>query len=67
MKDLQSRFKSGDTVEPEKLKEIGLVKGKRAVKILGDGEIKKKLNVSGCKLSATAREKIEKAGGEIKK
>jgi large subunit ribosomal protein L15 len=35
------------------------------VKILGDGEITKKLVVTGCSVSASAREKIEKAGGSV--
>jgi len=36
------------------------------VKILGRGEIKKTLQIEGCQLSKPAREKIEKAGGQIK-
>jgi len=36
------------------------------VKILGAGELSKKLSITGCKVSASARAKIEKAGGNIK-
>ncbi len=62
---LSDKFKSGEVVSPEKLKEKGLIKGKYRVKVLGNGEIKKKINVSGCSLSVKAKEKIEKAGGKI--
>ncbi|MGM0441118.1 MAG: 50S ribosomal protein L15 [Elusimicrobiota bacterium] len=62
---LQEKFKSGEKVSPEKLKQKGLVKGKHTVKILGKGEIKKKLKVSNCELSKGAKEKITEAGGEI--
>lgn len=62
-------FKSGDNVNPTSLVEAGLVKksGGRVpvIKILGGGEIKKKLVISDVALSESAREKIEKAGGSI--
>jgi len=56
------------TVSPSTLLEKGLVDRipKGGVKILGDGEVEKKLTVQGVKLSEAAREKILKAGGEIK-
>jgi large subunit ribosomal protein L15 len=63
---INERFKSGDAITPEKLKEKGLIKNKRPVKILAKGDIKKKISVSGCLMSAGARSKIEEAGGEIK-
>ncbi len=63
--ELQEKCRSGETVTPEKLKEKGMVKGKGTVKILGYGEIKKKLKVSGCDLSKGAEEKIKKAGGAL--
>ena len=53
-------FKAGDTVSP---KTLG-VKGK--VKILADGNLTKKLNIEGCKVSESAKVKIEKAGGTVK-
>ncbi len=63
--DLQEKCRSGETVTPEKLKEKKMIKGKGKVKILGHGEIKKKLKVSGCDLSKRAEEKIKKAGGDL--
>jgi large subunit ribosomal protein L15 len=65
LSQIQEKFKSGDTVNPEKLKEVGLIKGKYAVKILGNGDIKKKIKMTECAMSATARTKIEEAGGTI--
>jgi hypothetical protein len=53
-------------VTPETLKEAGLIRNTRLdVKILGHGELTKKLTVSAHLFSASAREKIEKAGGTI--
>jgi large subunit ribosomal protein L15 len=53
-------------VTPELLKEAGLIRNTRFdVKILGHGELTKKLSVSAHLFSASAREKIEKAGGTI--
>lgn len=65
LSDLQDRFKSGETVTPEKLKEKGLVSGKFSVKILAKGTINKKIKISGCKFSDAAALKIKEAGGEI--
>ncbi|MBP7770477.1 MAG: 50S ribosomal protein L15 [Candidatus Pacebacteria bacterium] len=66
---LESMFVAGDAVNPATLHERGVVqarRGKRAVvKILGDGEITKKLVVTGCAVSGSARAKIEKAGGSV--
>ena len=63
---LSERFEDGDTVNMETLKAARLVKGTYdEVKILGNGDLAKKLTVEGCKVSATAKEKIEKAGGSI--
>jgi large subunit ribosomal protein L15 len=60
------RFDAGAEVTPETLVEIGLIKNtKTDVKILGDGELSKKLTVRVHKVSATAREKIEAAGGTV--
>ncbi len=53
-------------VTPEVLKEAGLIRNTRHdVKILGAGDLTKKLTVSAHLFSATAREKIEKAGGTV--
>jgi large subunit ribosomal protein L15 len=63
---LDERFEDGATVNAETLRAARLIKGAcDAVKVLGNGDISKKLTVEGCKVSATAREKIEKAGGSV--
>lgn len=64
--DLENRFESGDTVTWESLVEKNLIKAKDVmVKILGDGELTKSLTVEMLDMSASAKEKIEKAGGKI--
>jgi large subunit ribosomal protein L15 len=65
LSDLDARFKSGDRVTPESLKEKGLAKRRHPVKILARGEVKKKLTVRAHGFSAAAREKIEAAGGSV--
>lgn len=60
---LEDRFSAGDEVTPETLRAAGLAKGRDPVKVLGKGEISKKLTVRVHAFSATAREKIEAAGG----
>ena len=63
---LEQRFDAGAEVTPEALVAAGLLKNtKTDVKILGNGELTKKLTVSAHLFSASAREKIEKAGGTI--
>jgi large subunit ribosomal protein L15 len=61
--DLQARFESGANVNPESLRAAGLAKRRDPIKVLGRGEVKKKLTVRTHAFSASAREKIEKAGG----
>jgi large subunit ribosomal protein L15 len=64
--DLESSFQAGEAVTPATVVERGLVKVRHElVKVLGDGELTKKLVVSAHRFSATAREKIEKAGGTV--
>jgi large subunit ribosomal protein L15 len=64
--DLQRRFESGEEVSPATLKTRGLVKGQYDVlKILADGELTKSLKISAHQFSAAAKDKIEKAGGQI--
>ena len=59
-------FKSGSIVNEESLRAANLVRGNfYGIKILGDGELKHGLTVQAEKVSAAAREKIEKAGGTI--
>jgi large subunit ribosomal protein L15 len=61
---LELRFEDGDEVTLEALVEKGVIKNTRTdVKILGQGDLKKKLSVTAHAFSASAREKIEKAGG----
>ena len=60
------RFRSGSTVTIEKMVESGLIKNTRdGVKILGNGEFTKKLNVQTNAFSASAKEKIEALGGTV--
>jgi large subunit ribosomal protein L15 len=64
LRDLDRVFDDGSDVTLEALLEKGLIKNTRTdVKILGQGELTKKLTVTAHAFSATAREKIEKAGG----
>jgi large subunit ribosomal protein L15 len=56
-------FDAGDSITPEKLALRRLAHGRRPIKILGDGELKKPLTVSAHKFSASARSRIEAAGG----
>jgi large subunit ribosomal protein L15 len=66
LRDLEQRFEAGAEVTPEALKTAGLIRSVRKdVKILGVGELSKKLTVSAHGFSASAREKIESAGGSI--
>ncbi len=58
------RFDNGATVDETALRQAGLVKGQHdGIKVLGDGELSKKLTVSATKFSASARKQIEAAGG----
>ena len=64
--DLEAAFEAGDEVTPESLRERSLAKARYdELKILGEGELTKKLKVSAHRFSASAKEKIEKAGGEV--
>lgn len=59
-------FEAGTVVNEQLLRESNLVRGHFAgIKVLGDGEVKHDLKVQVDKISATAREKIEKAGGTV--
>jgi large subunit ribosomal protein L15 len=64
--DLEANFKAGEEVTPDSLREKDLANYRYDIlKILGKGEITKKLTVSADRFSQSAREKIEKAGGKI--
>ena len=61
-----SEFKAGTVVNEQLLRESSLIRGHFVgIKVLGDGELKHGLKVEADKVSAGAREKIEKAGGTI--
>lgn len=64
--DTLNRFEDGTEVTPEMLKELGIVKKQLdGVKVLGRGELEKKLTVKAHKFSKSAVEKIEAAGGKV--
>jgi large subunit ribosomal protein L15 len=66
VRELEARFDDGAEVTPEALVEAHVIKNTRIdVKILGVGDLTKKLAVSAHGFSATAREKIEQAGGSV--
>src|SRR3954452_20422500 len=65
LRDLD-RFDAGDVVTPESLVEKGLLKNTKIdVKLLGSGDVSKKLTIRVHAISASAREKIEAAGGSV--
>jgi len=62
-----AQFEDGSTLDENRLREAGMVKKSGVkVKILGDGEVTVPLHLVGLATSASAREKIEAAGGSIK-
>jgi large subunit ribosomal protein L15 len=67
---IEKSFKSGDIVNPGSLVAKGIVslyKGiKPIIKVLSSGEITKKVTISDCAVSASAKTKIEKVGGTVK-
>jgi large subunit ribosomal protein L15 len=64
LRDLEARFEAGAEVTPETLRAAGLATRKDVpVKVLGQGELSKQLTVRAHAFSASAREKIESAGG----
>lgn len=65
--DLDRKFNDGDTVDRTTLADKGFIshKTKALVKVLGDGDLSRKLTVNVDKVSAGAKEKIEKAGGTV--
>lgn len=66
LEKLDKYFAEGDVVNPITLRKEQLIrKIKVPVKILGSGDIVKKLTIEGCLVSKSVREKIEKAGGKI--
>ncbi len=69
LSQIEKTFNKGDIVNPQTLFEKGIIKkvgGKfSTVKILSNGEITKAVTVEKCKVSSSAKESIEKAGGKI--
>ncbi len=69
LRDIEEVVKAGDTITVAYLVEKGLISNRsgkaQKVKILGTGEFGKKVTISGCTISASAREKVEKAGGKV--
>ncbi len=63
--DTLNRFEEGTEVTPEMLLETGVISNaKSGIKILGNGTLDKKITVKANKFSASAKEAIEKAGGQ---
>lgn len=63
-----NKYSSGSTIDKKFLRDQKIIKSLRKnieVKILGKGELKKKITVKGLKVSEIARKKIEKAGGKV--
>lgn len=58
-----NEFRAGSEVTPEKLREKGLIRHKGRVKVLAEGDLSKKLTVKAHAFSASAKTKIEEAGG----
>ncbi|OJF76301.1 MAG: 50S ribosomal protein L15 [Treponema sp. CETP13] len=66
IRDIESKYAAGETVNEESLLAKGLVKKSgMLVKVLGDGELTKKVTVDVAKVSASAKAKIEKVGGSV--
>lgn len=63
--EIEKRYEAGETVDLASLHKKGLVKGVEPVKILAMGDFSKKLSFKVAAVSAAAKEKIEKAGGDI--
>jgi large subunit ribosomal protein L15 len=63
---LEERYDAGAEVTPESLVEKGLIRNTRIdVKLLGQGDLKKQLSITVHAASASAREKVEAAGGSL--
>lgn len=62
---IAKKTNDGDTVDAQKLKELGVISkvGRDGIKVLGNGEIGHKVNIQAAKFTRSAAEKIEKAGG----
>jgi large subunit ribosomal protein L15 len=65
LEDLEKNYKNGEVVDALSLWQKDLSDRKYGVKILGGGKLSKKLTIRGLKLSESAKEAIEKAGGKV--
>ncbi len=67
LKDVAARFAAGSVVDPESLLQARLIKkaDRGGVKILGEGDLSQALTVRAHRVSASARRKIESAGGRV--
>lgn len=63
VRDLETRAENLTVLSPKVLHEMGLIKASERLKVLGDGELTKALTVQAHAFSASAKAKIEKAGG----
>ena len=66
---LETAFAAGADVSPRTLIAAGIIRARGGkvppVKILGNGDLSKKLSIAGCRVSKSALDKIEKAGGKV--
>ncbi|MFD0895506.1 50S ribosomal protein L15 [Luteolibacter ambystomatis] len=66
LNDLEENFDDGAVITEEVLRAAGFINGRYdKVKLLGTGTLTKKLTITVCAVSASAREKVEKAGGTV--
>ncbi|MCS7179933.1 MAG: 50S ribosomal protein L15 [bacterium] len=65
LNQIEKLFNDGEEVTIDKLKEKGIIKKGECVRILGEGNLTKKLIIYGHHFSKKAKEKIEKVGGKI--
>ncbi|SJZ45875.1 50S ribosomal protein L15 [Mycoplasmopsis verecunda] len=65
LSDLEAKFNDGDTITLETLFDSNLIKRQMPVKLLGNGELNKKLTIYVHKASASAKEAFQKVGGTI--
>jgi len=67
LSDLEKHFSAGETVNLQTLKEKKILSnGVKSAKVIGTGELTKKLTIEGLKATASAKAAIEKTGGEVK-
>ena len=66
LETLQERFEAGSRITPELLNQLGIIRRpKLPLKVVGDGELSQPMTVAAHKFTASARAKIEAAGGTI--